>query len=51
MLKYYTEIMELRSDGLCESCDYGIDKCLSDGKPFCKYPKKEEEQENEEESV
>ena len=53
MLKYYTEIIELRSEGICESCDYGVDRCLQDGKAFCKYGsiEKEEVKNNEEESV
>lgn len=29
------KIYDKRSAGLCESCDYGIDKCFSDGKPKC----------------
>ena len=35
MLKNYNEIMDKRSNGLCESCEYGFDKCLSEGKAHC----------------
>ena len=30
------EIYKLEDDGLCNSCKYGIDRCLSDGEPYCK---------------
>ena len=35
------EIYKQEDDGLCNSCKYGIDRCLSDGEPYCK--KKEDE--------
>ena len=35
------EIYKQEDDGLCNSCEYGIDRCLSDGEPYCK--KKEDE--------
>lgn len=35
------EIYKYEDDGLCNSCKYGIDRCLSDGEPYCK--KKEDE--------
>ena len=35
------EIYKLEDDGLCNSCKYSIDRCLSDGEPYCK--KKEDE--------
>ena len=38
-IKNYDEIMSIRSEGLCESCDYGFDNCLKDGKAFCKTSK------------
>jgi hypothetical protein len=31
----FSEIMSMRADGFCESCGYGIDRCLKDGKAFC----------------
>lgn len=37
MLKNYSEILDLEADGLCNSCDYGIDKCLNEGRAFCKH--------------
>lgn len=30
------KLYDLRSDGICESCDTGFDKCLEAGKPICK---------------
>lgn len=30
------EIYKQEDDGLCNSCKYGIDRCLSDGEPYCK---------------
>ena len=30
------EIYKQEDDGLCNSCKYGIDHCLSDGEPYCK---------------
>lgn len=57
MLKNYTEIMEMRSEGFCESCGYGFDKCLEEGKAFCLGPGKfpdeplKEEDKNEKEPV
>ena len=30
------EIYKLEDDSLCNSCKYGIDRCLSDGEPYCK---------------
>lgn len=38
-------IIELNKIGLCNSCDYGIEQCIKDGKPFCK---KEDDNEQEE---
>ena len=35
------EIYKQEDDGLCNSCKYGIDRCLNDGEPYCK--KKEDE--------
>lgn len=35
------EIYKQEDEGLCNSCKYGIDRCLSDGEPYCK--KKEDE--------
>lgn len=37
MLEKYKEIVELKDNGICNSCSYGYDKCVSDGKPYCKY--------------
>lgn len=36
-----SEIYKYEDEGLCNSCKYGIDRCLSDGEPYCK--KKENE--------
>ena len=30
------EIYRQEDDGLCNSCKYGIDRCLSDGEPYCR---------------
>lgn len=30
------DIYKQEDDGLCNSCRYGIDRCLSDGEPYCK---------------
>ena len=35
MLKNYDEIFEKQSEGLCESCDYGFDQCIRDGRAAC----------------
>jgi hypothetical protein len=46
MLKNYNEILEIRAEGLCNSCDYGIDRCLKDGKAFCKHGELNKENEH-----
>ena len=51
MIKNYNEIMEMRANGMCESCGYGFDRCLTEGKAFCLQSKNEKEDTNEEESV
>ena len=43
------EIYKQEDEGLCNSCKYGIDRCLSDGEPYCK--KKEDENVSEKRSV
>ena len=30
------EIYKQEDDGLCNSCKYGIDRCLNDAEPYCK---------------
>ena len=30
------EIFDMRSEGLCDSCEHGFDKCIKCGKPLCK---------------
>ena len=36
MLKNYNDILEMQSNGLCESCAYGFARCLEDGRARCK---------------
>ena len=36
-LKSITEVLDMRSFGLCESCDCGIDNCLKAGYAICKH--------------
>ena len=43
------EIYKQEDEGLCNSCKYGIDRCLSDGEPYCK--KKEDENVSKKRSV
>lgn len=31
------EIVDLHSEGLCESCEHGYEKCLEEGRAYCKY--------------
>ena len=49
MLKNYNEIFEIRSEGLCENCDYGFDKCLTDGRAYCKSKQEQEVKKDEQE--
>ena len=35
MNKNFTEIYEMRGHGYCDSCGYGFERCLTDGKAFC----------------
>lgn len=48
-MKKINEIYQCEDDGLCNSCKYGIDRCLSDGEPYCK--KKEDENAGKKRSV
>lgn len=41
------DIFTKRADGLCDSCGYGFDNCIRDGKPKCE----EEVEDGEQESV
>ena len=44
--KKLSEVFDCRSEGLCESCDYGFDNCIRNGKPYCK-----QEEDNDEEGL
>ena len=49
-LENYNEIFEKRADGMCQSCGWGFDRCLEDGRAHCldDYPTNISEELNEE---
>lgn len=49
-LENYNEIFEKRADGMCQSCGWGFDRCLEDGRAHCldDYPRNISEELNKE---
>lgn len=45
------EIYDIEEQGICHSCDHGIQKCLEEGEAFCNKANKEKEKDNEKRPV
>lgn len=45
-----SEIYDMQEEGFCDSCDYGLDRCLTDGQAFCKKDNNNKEKEQNDEN-